>query len=210
MKSEAPRAFTLVELLIAAAISGLVIIGIYSVLQSGIFSYGRIQSSGDVYQEAAVIFKRIESDLKNSYIYLQNDSRFTAGPNSLDFFSLIERFENGKNYIYPARIKYDLVDNVLKRICYLGMDATQADPKAAQEEAFSKVREISFQFAYLAQNSSKPYEWQDLWPQEAELHDQQKAALPLAVKITLILAQKDRHQKEIAKFSFQKIVMLSL
>jgi len=200
--------FTLIELLIATSIFSIIILSLYSAFQSGISSYNRVDSAFNLYQTARIVFNRIELDLKDSFIYLEDDSKFKGTSQTLEFFSVIDSFEKGQAFSNICRVKYELNNDILKRIFYQGLDALEENSKFEGEELSSDVKEISFQYAYATNSLDKSYDWQESWPKENDLT--QRKTLPLAVKIKLSLTEKDRHQKELGIVVFNKTVPLSL
>jgi prepilin-type N-terminal cleavage/methylation domain-containing protein len=201
--------FTLVELLIASSIFSVIILSLYSAFQTGVLTYNRMDSAFMVYQASRVTLNRLELDLKNSFIYSENDAKFRGSSQTLDFFSVIDAFEEGASYASVYRIQYELSGTALKRTCYQGVDALKENGAAfAGDELTSEAKEISFQYAFATGNPDKPYDWQDSWPQ-ADNPEQQKA-LPLAVKIKLSLIEKGRQEKELSIVEFTKIVSLPL
>jgi prepilin-type N-terminal cleavage/methylation domain-containing protein len=202
------RGFTLIEILIASSIFSLVILGLYSAFQTGIFAYNRIDSAFNIYQTARILFNRMESDLKNSFIYSEDDSKFQGTGSGLEFFSAVDSFTESTSVVAICRIKYYLEADSLKRSCQQGLDALQDGADIEGEELSADVKEVSLQYAYSKGIKDKPFEWQDSWPQENV--PESKKTLPLAVKIKLSLIERDRHKKETQVVEFTKIVLLPL
>jgi type II secretion system protein J len=207
-KKQAKSGFTLIELLIAALIFSIIIISIYSTFQTGILSYKKIDSAFEVYQAARIILKRMELDLKNAFIYGQEDSKFKGSPQALNFFTTVDSFEKGRMYTNICRIKYEFSDNKLKRAYYKGLDALIETQDAIGEELNSDIQEVTFNYAYATNIPEKPYDWADNWPKEDDVN--QKKNLPLAVKIKISLRQKDKALQEGRVIEFNKIVPLPL
>lgn len=209
MLSKRPKdGFTLVELLIAASIFSLILISLYSAFQAGILSYKRIDSAFEVYQAARIIFNRIESDLKNSFLYSADESRFKGEAQAIEFFSAIDTFEKGSIYPGACRIKYAFKDASLKRFFYQGADAFKEGLDSQGEDLSSDIKEVSFQYACLADTPEKPYAWLESWPQTTDVS--QRKIIPLAVKIKLSLIEKSRGPQQAGIIEFTKIVALPL
>lgn len=180
--------FTLIELLIALAIFSAIILSIYSAFYTGVLSYNKMDSAFNTYQEARVIFNRMERDLKNSFAYSNTDSGFRGSSQSLEFFTAIDSYNKADSEINLYRMKYMLTLNSLERSFYKGVEVFNPDFERNPEELTSDAEELVFQYASPADNSDNLYDWQDSWPNEN--NDSQKKALPLAVKVKLALIQK--------------------
>ena len=87
------HAFTLIELLISASLTTIVILGVYAAFQTGAISYNKIDTSFNAYQTAIIGLARVESDLKNSYAYLEKDSGFSGTATQMSFFSVVDEFD---------------------------------------------------------------------------------------------------------------------
>lgn len=198
--------FTLVELLIASAISAIIILSIYSAFQTGILSYGRLDSATTLFQTARSIFNRMELDLVNAFAYKQEDAKFSGNAASLDFFSAVPSFVEGESTPGVSRIKYSLQQNSLQRNFFSGLDTLKEGLEPYAAEMSSEVKQIGFQYAFPSDNPETPLSWQDFWPKEEDAA--QKKSLPVAVKIKLSLIEKDRRQKEIGSVEFNKVILL--
>lgn len=182
--------FTLIELLIVIAIFSLLLLSIYSAFRTGLLSHEKVDAATSLYQKVRLSLSLIEAELKNAFIYDKIDSRFTGSSESMEFFSILDNYEKtGKVYTSIAYIKYKLVDNSLKRKVMEGMLALKVNPEDEGESFLSGVEELSLQFAALSTVPGKIYEWQDAWPKSG--YPDQKKELPMALKIKLVLKQKD-------------------
>ena len=176
------RSFTLIELLIATAIISVVLLSLYSAFQTGMRTYKMMDSSFNIYQTARVLFNRMEVDLKNSFAYRDDNSEFKGGAQSLEFFSDIERFKDGKSYPAICRIKYELDGKKLNRSLWEGLEAAK-EVDVKPEELSQEIEKISFQYAHATKDPDKPIEWLDSWPKGDDA--EQVKVLPLAVKVDL-------------------------
>lgn len=199
--------FTLIEVLIAASIFSIIVLGLYSAFRTGIAAYNKMDSAFAVYQSARVVLSRISLELRNSFSYSGNDSGFNGLAQNLEFTSVIDLFKKDKFLSYICRVKYELENGVLKRTCRRGIDALSENPELEGEELSADVKEILFQYAYATANPDAPYDWQDSWPQEG--NSDQKKNLPLAVRIKLSLIERDRRQHETGVVEFVKVVPLA-
>lgn len=204
-------AFSLLELLIVSSIFSVMMLSIYSAFQAGILSYNKMDSAFNIYQTARVILNRMEQELKNSFIYCLEDSGFEGQGQALRFFSLSDAFAQGRAVANICRIKYeqDLTNNVLKRNVSRGLAVLESDDKGASaEELSSAIQKISFEYASSSNRLDEPFTWQPAWPKPGDA--EQKKELPLAVRIKLSLAEKNKKQQEISAIEFTKIVALAL
>lgn len=204
--------FTLIELLIAASIFSVVILSIYSAFQTGILSYRKVDSAFETYQTARIALNRMELDLKNSFAYGDTEgSRFSGKEDSLDFFSVVDYYRDKLNTDI-CRIKYEWDENkkVLKRFCYMGLDALKEDLQQEAGELASNIEKISFEYAFATNNPDNPYIWQKSWPEgDTAQIAQQVKTIPLAVKVTLFVIEKGKPGK-VKSIEFNKTISLPL
>lgn len=206
------RGWTLIELLIAVLIFSIIILTVFSSFHTGILSYNKIDSAFSLYQTARTILNRMESELRNTLVYAQDDSRFNGSSQHLTFFAVLDSFAKEENKFYSDiyRIEYKSESTPVTRGCLKGLNALkegQGDA-AVSAELSSSLKGISFAYASpITEITENPYEWQDIWPETSEA-DQQKS-LPLAVKITVSLIEKDKRNPEEEKIiEFIRIVPL--
>jgi len=192
--------FTLIELLISASILSIVMLSTYSAFHTGVLSYKKIDSAFNIYQAATLILNRMELDLKNSFIYSREDSKFKGDNNNIDFFSVLDTFD--KEFLPKpvlCRLKYSRQDIKFKRAVSVNQEALKEEAVSEGEELSSAIKEVKFQYA----TGRKERPWQELWPEGND--NAQKAALPAAVKIELTL--KEDGDKTV---TFIKIISLPL
>jgi prepilin-type N-terminal cleavage/methylation domain-containing protein len=204
------RGLTLVELLIAASIFSAVTVSIYAAFSTGVLSYRKLDASFEVYQGARVVLNRLESDLRQAFAYRRADSAFQASRQKIDFLTTAEEFA-GSNKSYPVvrRIIYEARAKTLERSCYAGLDALRADAAAAKDNLGCGLNDVSFEYAAASLNNGEPFVWQQEWPLAADA--QQKAGLPLAVKVKLTLEEKQAGTGQgLALVVFTKIIPLAL
>lgn len=183
--------FTLVELLLAASIFSVIVLSIYSAFQTGILSYRKADAAFGLLQEARLILYRMELDLKNSFAYTKENSRFQGTQGNMDFFSLTDTFSEGQVFSNLSRIKYELASGILKRVYYKGKSILEETGNGEDQELSSDVKGISFQYAYATNNPAEPYGWQSFWPKKENESDlTQQKAIPLAVKIELTMKEQ--------------------
>ena len=205
--------FTLIEVLVATSIFAVVIVSIYSAFQTGITTYRKVDASFGAYQTARLVLARIESDLRSSSCYSDEDCRFQGAGDSLDFFSVLPAFDSsGKERVNICRVRYIMDGGSLKRASARGLDAIMKDPDFKPGELSSLVKNISFEYAFPKKEFGKTYEWKGSWPEKDD--EAGKKMPPLAVKIELSVAAPAQKAKAKAKakeeaVTFTKIVSLA-
>lgn len=139
-------AFTLLELLIAAAIFSVILVSIYSAFQTGILAYRKADSASEIYQAARIALNRLESDLKNSFAYKTDNFQFEGRDNTMAFFTLSDTYKDGKEAIAVCRVKYewDEASKTLKRTPQIGLNALKTDSLQEGYELASNVEDLSF------------------------------------------------------------------
>lgn len=172
-------AITLVELLIASAIFSVVVLTIYSAFHAGVFGYRDIEGNIDASQSAQQILGRINLDLRNSFVYSQNESKFTGANDAISFLALADRFSEDKIIQDYGFISYQLEDKRLMRLCLKNQETLNNNLRSESEEMGSDIEELSFSYGYMEDQAIK---WKDSWDD--------KAALPLAVKVKLKIKNK--------------------
>lgn len=176
-----PNAFTLVELLIASVIFVVVMTTIYSAFHTGIFGFRNIEEIINTYQTARQILERINLDLRNSFFYSEEESKFTGENNKLSFFTLVDSYQGDKIIPEYAFVAYKLEGNKLMRLCRKRQDALNDKLDIESDEMASNVGEIIFSYGYFGAGSQE-IRWKDSW--------EDKKAFPLAVKINLTIKDK--------------------
>jgi len=186
----AARAYTFIEVLIATLIFSIVALSIYSVFQTGSIAYKKLDSAFELYQKARIIFNRIETDLKNSFVYGEYDAGFSGTRQNLVFFTILDSFNvSGGTSRGISKVKYEFLDSTLRRTQTDGLDILRQGSQEASEGLVEQLQDLSFQFAIRdAGNAEKNYSWQDSWPVSIGEQDAgQKVSLPLAVKVEMLL-----------------------
>jgi len=197
--------FTLVELLISGLIFSLIALSLYSAFRTANLTYKRIDRASYVDEAARLLLNRIENELKNSFAFQEDDSRFEGNGQSLDFFSVTSYYdEKAKSHPLICRIKYEFSGEKLIYSQYCGLDSIQPQDQVSPEtEELSAIKEVKFEFA----ESGPDKLWQTVWPNEKIID--QKKALPGAIRITLTVQEKKiKEEQEAAAFNFTKIVPL--
>jgi len=190
--------FTLIELMLVSVIFSLLILSLYSASRTGLLSQEKINAAANLYQKSRLSLSLMEAELKNAFVYAEVGSRFIGSPESMEFFSILEAYDKeGKISSNIGRVRYEILDHCLTRKASEGILALKAVVEEEGESFLSEVEELSLQFAALSTVPDKLYEWQDFWPKDEDI--EQKKQLPIAVKIKLVLKQKDNSLVEFNK-----------
>lgn len=193
------KAFTLVELLIASAIFVIVVLTIYSAFYTGIFGYGNIEGTIAVYQAARQILDRINLDLRNSFVYSNNETKFAGSSKDITFLALVNTFSGDRIVQDYALVSYKLEADKLMRLCRKNKEALNDNSGVLPEEmAFGVEMAITYFYIDPVDNSLKE---KDSWNMHDDTEERQK--LPVAIKVGLII--KNKIQQE-----FERKIFLSL
>lgn len=202
MRIKDKNGFTLIEILIAVVIISIIILSMYSAFNTGILAYKKIDSAFYAFQEARIIFSRLEKDLRNSFVYSESSSFFKGTAEALEFFNVSQVYEEDKQYSDLCRIKYELDGSSLKRTAYSGLSALSLDNTVKPQDISDNIKTLGFEYAYITEKEKKDIIWQGAWPQE----EGQMKQLPLAVKVKLALISKEERRQNVLEFT--KIISL--
>jgi type II secretion system protein J len=178
-------AITLIELIVAVTIFSVVAVAVYSTFNSGMSSYKKTEVFARLYQVSRSVLETIAQDLRNSFPYNETDAKFSGSNNEVSFFSLTDFITEENPHSEIAQITYRFQDGILRKLSLVGAAVFQDETLKAPQEDFSlEVKELKFQYA---QPTDEPpgYVWRDNWGTE------EKAKIPLGVKIDLTLEDKD-------------------
>lgn len=207
MKIAQKRSFSLVELLLSVSILSILVLSAASVFHTGILSYNRIDTSFDTCRTGRLILDRIALDLKRSFSYLRDDSKFVGDGQRMEFFTVIDLFdETGNNRYSICRIIYELDGSGLKRSLFKGTEALKSDVSGKSEVLAGNIKDIVFEYIDAQNSPSDASGRQDSWPKQD--NSEQKRSRPSAIKIKLSLTQPIRRQGE-KTMEFGRLVALS-
>ncbi|MBU0709635.1 MAG: hypothetical protein KJ793_02865 [Candidatus Omnitrophica bacterium] len=181
------RAITLLELLITASIFMAIMVSIYSAFQTGMFGYSDIEENITSYQRARLVLERINLDIRNSFAYSDEDSRFTGSENNVRFLSLVDSFKEDNITWDFALVSYNLEGDTLQRLCRKNREALNERSEVEAEEMALEVEELSFSYGY-TQDGSREVLFKDFW--------EDRVNFPLAVKVRLVLGGKTEQEFE--------------
>lgn len=186
------KAVTLIELLIASSIFAITAVTVYSAFNSGVFGSKNIEEAIGVYQGARQILERINLDLRNSFAYSDEETKFTGGPDALSFLTLTDSYKEDKIAQDYTFVAYAFTDNKLTRLHRKNKDALN-DESETETEEMAQAEAVTFSYGFI-EDSGGTLQWNDSW-------DDPKA-LPVAVRIVLSLKNK-------IKQDFERTIYLS-
>lgn len=181
------RAVTLLELLIAASITLVVLLTIYSSFHTGILGSRNIEETVSLYEAARQILERINLDLKNSFRYSNGQTKFIGSKNEIGFLTAVDTFNEDTITQEYAFVSYKLEEGRLMRVCRRGKESLNEKSEVEYEE-MAPVEGITFNYGYRAAISEPVKFDKDTWDDNT--------VLPLAVKIKLTLGNKVKQDFE--------------
>jgi hypothetical protein len=168
---------------------------IYLAFYSGIFGYRNIEETIDVYQAIGQILERVNLDLRNSFAYSNDDTKFVGNKNEISFLTLVDTFNKDEIIQDYASITYKLEGNKFMRLCRRNQQTLNEKSEIQAKEMVHNIEEINFNYGYRV-SSDEPLKF------DKESWDD-KTKLPLAVKVKLTV--KDKTKQE-----FERIIYLPL
>ncbi len=179
-----PRAFTLMEMLIAVTIFAVIVVSIYSAFQSGIFGYRNIEDALDLNQAAFSSLDRMDTDIRNCFSFSSDDNKFSGDSGNISFLTLANIYEANRIKKSFAFVSYSVKDNKLIRLCRTGSAALNADSAISPEEMVENSG-IKFEYGYV--QSGRVVVYRNSWTD--------KKNLPSCVKVTLSAGSEAKARK---------------
>src|SRR5690606_12860188 len=184
------RGFTLLEVLIAITVTGLIGIGTYQLFNSTLRTQSLMEEKGlklERMQRAMAFISRdlqqlVPRPVRNGY----GDEEFTLTNRNSLYLLEMTRIGWRNPMLAPRselqRVSYELVEGKLYRNYYPVLDRAQ-ETEAVSQELLDDVEEVSIQFL------DEKNQWHDDWPLEGmfgEGAEELYTALPKAVRIELV------------------------
>lgn len=168
----ANNGFTLIEVLMAAAIMGIIGLTILTTFAGGFRVYERLQAYGGEQADALLVLEEIEQNIHNAFphssLTFEGNSRSIAIPN---VFEVIETVgEEDKVVTSPGRIVYLFDDGAkeLKRGQQNYAQATADSPSGDDQLELAAYMD-DIQFSYGTYNTEEDtYSWNDAYNKEDE------------------------------------------
>ena len=154
-------AFTLVELLIVAAIFGIMVTAIVSCLVAGIRTWDYARKYSGVEAVAMISLESMHRDIANTFRFYS--IAFRGAPRELAFSGLVDVSDDGGEYSRIGTIKYyfDAGKKVVLRKAWAFPGSEPADDKA--EKIFSGVSDMTLNYYALPSGSERGAAWQEGW-----------------------------------------------
>jgi prepilin-type N-terminal cleavage/methylation domain-containing protein len=184
------KAITLIELLIAMTVFGVVAVAIYSAFSSGVISHRNIDEALEIYQGARLVLERLNLDLRNCFSYQAELSKFSGSGQEASFYTLVEKYREGKVTQDYCLVSYKAQGRQLLRLCRRNREAVDEDSQIQPQELVSSAS-INFQYGYTSGGSAE-LQFKDTWGET----DEEKKTLPLAVKANLALSGRSKEEFE--------------
>ena len=174
----AQKGFTLIEILVATSILGVIGLTILTTFGSGLHVYERVQAFGGSQAEVLLALEEMERDIKNvfpmSTVAFEGDSHRIAFPAVIEILEIID----GKESVVPSvgRISYYIdeatyIDNAGKSLMRVEQNYSLAiaggDAQEDQGESLALIEELAFEYYYYDENA-QTYGWQNSWSGEEE------------------------------------------
>ncbi|KPK98754.1 MAG: hypothetical protein AMJ95_02595 [Omnitrophica WOR_2 bacterium SM23_72] len=177
-------AFTLVEVLISSSIFLIVLVTVYSAFHAGVFGYKNIEDRIALFQAGRFIIERMQLDLRNSFVYSKDQTRFLGLADEMSFLTLIDTFWQNSLIKEVALVSYSSEGDKLMRLCKRGKQALNEKSNVAPDEMTQGLQELNFEYGYI-DPLDKSLKFKDSWILESE-----QKVFPVAVRIRLVLRNK--------------------
>jgi type II secretory pathway component PulJ len=174
---ERTKGLTLLELLISSMLVLLVTLAAYSAFYAGKNGYSAVQLRAEQDQEARVFLEKLARDLRNSFAYSPKDAGFTGSRESVEFFTLRDRYARKSLSRKFSRAGYLHRPGGL----YLRYRDDGIALDGPSQEGYvlllPGIRECSFSYAS-ANTQEKKVDWREEWADPL--------TLPCAVRVTFV------------------------
>ncbi|WP_432821139.1 type II secretion system protein GspJ [Trichloromonas sp.] len=177
----APKGFTLVEVLVAVAITSMVLLAVYGVFASVSGAKQRLETDGEAYHRARVLFDRIGRELRSAYVKPSGTDTFFRGGHSNNGHPYLTLTTTAVTPQSNARgiavVHYELIeDHEVKagNKVLMRQETSPLNPAAQNQPGYRLapgIEEMSIRF-YNGDN------WQDEW-------DSSSQGLPQLVEIAM-------------------------
>lgn len=193
--------FTLVEVLVASVIFLVIMMAVYSSFHAGIFGYKNIERTVEAYQSARQILERINLDMRNSFAFSENQTKFSGNKNGADFLTIADIYDNDKIVQDYAFVGYQFENGRLTRLCRQGKESLNNNSQIQPEELALNAVSVVFSYGYNV-SGQEDIKWKDTWGAAGDSPEEQKV-LPVAVKVKLAIKNK-------VEYNFERAIFLPL
>jgi len=162
------KSFTMIELLISLSIFAVIMITLLTAFRTGIFGLNRMQESIEASEYGFIALSHINKDLRNSFVYSKEDSKFKGEKDSLSFMTL------SPNYSF---VNYYLSGNELLRLIRSGQEALKSGSGIKPRVVAKRIKRIEFTY-FSSDPDTKQLKETNAW--------EEPSFMPAAVRIILI------------------------
>ncbi|GEM_PF-798219 len=200
VKKKILAGFTLLEALIASLIFLVIMMTIYSSFHAGIFGYKNIEEIVDAYQSARQILERINLDVRNSFAFSEEQTKFSGNADGVNFLTIVDTYDLDMFAQHYAFVGYQIEGNKLTRICRKGKESLNNNSQIQSEELALNAGTIVFSYGSRS-DGQEDLKWKDTWGSADGPSEEQKI-LPVAVKVKLAIKNR-------AEYGFERTIFLS-
>jgi len=174
----AEKGFTLIEILIATSILGVIGLTILTTFASGLHVFERVQTFGGSQADVLLAFEEMEKDIRN--VFPLSTIAFEGDAQSIAFPTVIEIFEgnDGEEDVVSSigRISYFIddatyINEVAKGLIRVQHNYSQAVAGAQahvdEGETLASIEGLAFEYYYYDEQA-EAYGWQSSWSAEEE------------------------------------------
>ncbi|KPK97219.1 MAG: hypothetical protein AMJ95_10190 [Omnitrophica WOR_2 bacterium SM23_72] len=137
-----------------------------------------------LFQAGRFILERMQLDLRNSFAYSKDQTRFLGLSDEISFLTLIDTFWQNTLIKEVALVSYSPQDDKLMRLCRRGKQALDEKSGVAPDEMAQGLQELNFEYGYI-DPLDESLKFKDSWVLESE-----QKTFPVAVRIKLVLRNK--------------------
>ena len=191
--------FTLVELLVTAAILGIISMAVISSFAGGLKVYERVRNYAGTEGDALLALEKMERDLRNAVELSEID--FEGDRKSLSFAALItsdggirsRRRKDAEKTPSLGKILYYVKgarDNLIREEKAYPYAVSKTSRRKGNTEELVSLKRLNFSYYYYDRDM-KEYKWKDSWKVEEDEDEEEgleledKDRVPLAVKMSL-------------------------
>ena len=172
------KGFTLIEVLIAVLITGVILTALLSTLRAGVLAYKRLDEiSGEIHQ-VRLFMTLLENEFRNMLFY--SEGPFTGAGNQFSFSTLADEYEEDRVNKVPVMVNYEYRDKALysKEAALRGLFT---EKKETSKKIIPSLKSFTVQYAYRKEDNPENM-WVGAWSKDR--------GLPRGVQIILVFDRK--------------------
>ena len=172
------KGFTLIEIMVATSILGVIGLTILTTFASGLHVFERVQTFGGPQADVLLALEEMEKDIRNVFPY--STIAFKGDTQSITFPTVIETFETidgeeevvssiGKVSYYIANVTYinEITKGLIRAQHNYSQAITGVEAPEDQSETLASIEDLAFEY-YFYNEDTEEYGWQSLWSAEEE------------------------------------------